>query len=170
MIATKKHSGFTWWHWLPVADLGNDIRFHEGTDRQRLTPVDIFFYRFVLAYLCIRFISPKRLLADTVADECWLAGAGFCGGALYFVTENMALGLTLVSNVSLIVCISPLLTAFLVILFYRNEKVRKTLLAGSVMALAGVAFVVFNGHFILKLSPAGDLLTVAAAFSWAFTA
>lgn len=133
-----------------------------------LTPVDIFFYRFVLAWFCIGFIAPKKLFADTVMDEFWFAAAGFCGGALYFVTENTALGLTLVSNVSLIVCISPLLTAFLVVLFYRNEKVRKTLLIGSVMALAGVALVVFNGHFILKLSPAGDLLTVVAAFAWAF--
>lgn len=133
-----------------------------------LTPVDIFFYRFVLAYISIWFISPKKLFSDSIKDECWFAVAGFCGGALYFITENTALELTLVSNVSLIVCISPLLTAFLVILFYRSERVRKTLLAGSVMALFGVALVVFNGQFILKLSPVGDLLTVAAAFSWAF--
>lgn len=168
MIVIKKTFWFHLVALVTVAIWGTTFVSTKVLIANGLTPVDIFFYRFVLAYLCIWFISPKRLFADTVADECWLAGAGFCGGALYFVTENMALGLTLVSNVSLIVCISPLLTAFLVILFYRNEKVRKTLLAGSVMALAGVAFVVFNGHFILKLSPAGDLLTVAAAFSWAF--
>lgn len=133
-----------------------------------MSPVDIFVCRFVLAYVCIWFISPKKLFADSWRDECWLAAAGFCGGALYFVTENTALEWTLVSNVSLIVCISPLLTAFLVIFFYRTETVRKTLLAGSAMALVGVALVVFNGHFILELSPAGDLLTVAAALSWAF--
>ncbi|EEO27754.1 DMT family transporter [Oxalobacter paraformigenes] len=160
-----------WFHLIAlvtVAIWGTTFVSTKVLIRSGLTPVDIFFYRFVLAYLCIWIISPKRWFADSVKDELWLAAAGFCGGALYFVTENTALDLTLVSNVSLIVCIAPLLTAFLVILFYRNEKVRKTLLAGSVMALVGVALVVFNGHFILKLSPAGDLLTVAAAFSWAF--
>lgn len=136
--------------------------------RYGLTPADIFLYRFVLAYLCIGLIAPRRLFADNLKDELGLMAAGFCGGSLYFVTENTALQLTLVSNVSLIVCIAPLLTAFLVVLFYHNEKMRLTLLSGSVMALVGVALVVFNGHFILKLSPVGDVLTVAAAFSWAF--
>ena len=139
------------------------VLIHHG-----LTPVDIFVYRFVLAYVCIWFLAPKRLFADNVRDELWMVAAGFCGGALYFVTENTALGLTLASNVSLIVCIAPLLTAFLVILLHKNEKLRRTLITGSIMALAGVALVVFNGHFVLKLSPAGDLLTAAAALSWAF--
>lgn len=168
MMAIKKTFWFHLVALVTVAIWGTTFVSTKVLIASGLTPVDIFFYRFVLAWFCIGFIAPKKLFADTLADELGLAAAGFFGGALYFVTENTALELTLVSNVSLIVCISPLLTAFLVILFYRNEKVRKTLLAGSVMALAGVALVVFNGHFILKLSPAGDLLTVAAAFSWAF--
>ena len=44
---------------------------------------------------------------------------------------------------------------------------RRPLAAGSVLALAGVALVVFNGSFILKIQPAGDLLTLAAALTWA---
>ena len=56
-----------------------------------LSPVDIFVYRFVLAYVCICFLAPKRLFADSIKDELWMVGAGFCGGALYFVTENTAL-------------------------------------------------------------------------------
>ena len=34
--------------------------------------------------------------------------------------------------------------------------------------MTGIALVVFNGSFVLKLSPKGDLLAVAAALSWAF--
>ena len=41
-------------------------------------------------------------------------------------------------------------------------------MGGSLLALAGVALVVYNGHFILKISPLGDFLTLLAAFSWAF--
>ena len=36
------------------------------------------------------------------------------------------------------------------------------------MALIGVGLVVFNGSFILQLSPAGDILTLIAALMWAF--
>ena len=41
-------------------------------------------------------------------------------------------------------------------------------MGGSLLALVGVALVVYNGHFILKISPLGDFLTLLAAFSWAF--
>ena len=35
------------------------------------------------------------------------------------------------------------------------------------MAFLGVILVVFNGSVILNLNPAGDLLAIGAAFSWA---
>ena len=166
---TSKHT--IWYHLMALVTVsiwGTTFVSKKVLIQHGLSPVDIFVYRFVLAYVCICFLAPKRLFADSIKDELWMVGAGFCGGALYFVTENTALGLTLASNVSLIVCISPLLTAFLVVLFYRNEKLRKSLIIGSIMALFGVGLVVFNGHFVLKLSPAGDLLTAVAALSWAF--
>lgn len=39
---------------------------------------------------------------------------------------------------------------------------------GTFIALTGVALLIFNGSFVLKLSPIGDLLTLSAALSWAF--
>ncbi|KAB3650612.1 EamA family transporter, partial [Phocaeicola vulgatus] len=72
-----------------------------------LSPSDIFFYRFTLAYLCMWCISYKKLFANRVKDELLLLLAGLCGGTIYFITENTALGITLASNVSLIVCTSP---------------------------------------------------------------
>ena len=90
------------------------------------------------------------------------------GGSIYFITENTALGITLASNVSLIICTAPILTAFLSLLFYRQEKIKPNLIYGSVMALIGVAFVVFNGSFLLKINPLGDMLTLIAALMWAF--
>ena len=38
---------------------------------------------------------------------------------------------------------------------------------GSLLALTGVVCVIMNGVFILKISPKGDLLTLAAALCWA---
>ncbi len=76
--------------------------------------------------------------------------------------------ITLATNVAFIVCTAPLLTTILSLLIYKKEKATAGLVGGSLLALAGVALVVYNGHFILKISPLGDFLTLLAAFSWAF--
>lgn len=133
-----------------------------------LSPVEILFYRFVLAYICIWFISPRKIWAENKRDELLFVAAGLCGGSIYFVAENTALGITLASNVSLIICTAPILTAFLSHFLYKQERIKPNLVSGSLMALVGVALVVFNGSFILKVNPIGDLLTLVAALMWAF--
>ena len=134
-----------------------------------LTPQEIFFYRFLIAYLGIWIISPKRLWAAKLKDELWMVAGGIFGGSLYFFTENTALGITQASNVSFIICTAPLLTTILSLLFYnKSEKATKGLFYGSLLALIGVGLIVFNGSVVLKLSPVGDLLTLLAALSWAF--
>ncbi|RHJ90275.1 DMT family transporter [Parabacteroides bouchesdurhonensis] len=133
-----------------------------------LSPMEILLYRFSLAYIGIWFFSPRKILSRNFKDELLFVAAGLCGGSLYFVSENTALGITLASNVSLIICTSPILTAFLSFLFYKKEKLQSKLVWGSLMAFAGVALVVFNGSFILKINPIGDMLTVIAALMWAF--
>ena len=133
-----------------------------------LSPQEIFLLRFLMAYLGIWFISPRKLFADNWKDELWLMAGGFFGGSLYFFTENTALGITQASNVAFIICTAPLLTTILSLLIYKKEKATAGLVGGSLLALVGVALVVYNGHFILKISPLGDFLTLLAAFSWAF--
>ncbi|MCC8063267.1 MAG: DMT family transporter [Rikenellaceae bacterium] len=133
-----------------------------------LTPAEILFYRFLLAYAAIWFFAPKVIRSRSWRDELLFVAAGLCGGSLYFVTENTALGITLASNVSLILSTTPILTALVWLLFHRRERLKADLAYGSLMALAGVALVVFNGSFILRINPAGDMLTLAAGLMWAF--
>ncbi|WP_200814469.1 DMT family transporter [Parabacteroides sp. Marseille-P3160] len=133
-----------------------------------LFPAEIFFYRFLLAYLCFCFFAPRRLFAKTVKDEFLMLAAGVTGGSLYFLSENTALQLTLTSNVALILTTAPILTALVARLFNKNLRLKASLIGGSIVALLGVAFVVFNGRFILNLNPKGDLLTFSAALLWAF--
>ena len=133
-----------------------------------LSPQEIFFLRFLIAYLGIWFISPRKLFADNWKDEFWLFLGGIAGGSFYFFTENTALEITLATNVAFIVCTAPLLTTILSLWIYKKEKVTRGLMAGSLLALVGVALVVYNGSFVLKISPLGDFLTLLAAFSWAF--
>jgi len=132
-----------------------------------LTPVDIFVYRFVLAYICIWFVSPRKLFAKNIKDEVLFFFLGITGGSLYFYAENSALEITFASNVALILCTIPLVTTYMNQLFYK-ERAGKGFVLGSVIALIGVTLVIFNGSFILKLSPLGDILTLVAALMWAF--
>ena len=133
-----------------------------------LSPKEIFLLRFLIAYIGIWFISPRKLFANNWKDELWLLLGGITGGSVYFLTENMALGITLATNVAFIVCTAPLLTTIFSLMIYKKEKATRTLIGGSLMALIGVAMVVYNGSFVLKISPLGDCLTLVAALSWAF--
>ena len=78
-----------------------------------LSATDILFYRFIMAYICIWFFSPRILWAKSWRDEGVFVLLGLTGGSLYFIAENTALGMTLASNVSLIICTAPILAAFL---------------------------------------------------------
>ena len=133
-----------------------------------LTPVEIMLYRFAIAYILLCALEHRRLWANSVKDELLFIASGITGGSLYFVTENIAIDYTLASNVSIILCTAPILTALLSRVFIRGEKLKKSFAWGSLVALAGVVLVVFNGSIVLQVKPIGDLLTLAAALCWAF--
>ena len=79
-----------------------------------LRPDEIFLFRFILAYILILPLSGKKLFLDSWKDELLAATLGLTGGSLYFVTENYALAYGYCSNVALIVCLTPLVTALVV--------------------------------------------------------
>ncbi|QII72639.1 DMT family transporter [Apibacter sp. B2966] len=131
-----------------------------------LSPVEIFLYRFLLAYICIWFFSPKVIFSKNYKDEFLFLLIGLFGGTIYFITENIALKLSLTSNVSLILSTNPIVTAFFTILINKKEKVTKNLVYGSLLALFGVFLIIFNGNFILEINFWGDLLALTAVLSW----
>lgn len=160
----------TWFHLIAVLTVciwGSTFIATKTLINQGLTPVEIFTYRFSLAYLCLLAFCHQKLMANTWRDEGLFLLAGLTGGSLYFISENSALEINMASNVSLIVCTTPVLTVLLSSFFFK-EKLRKGFIAGSLVALSGVTLVVFNGSVFLKLNPLGDCLTLLAALSWAF--
>lgn len=160
----------TWFHLIAVLTVciwGSTFIATKTLINQGLTPVEIFTYRFSLAYLCLLAFCHQKLMANTWRDEGLFLLAGLTGGSLYFISENSALEITMASNVSLIVCTTPVLTVLLSSFFFK-EKLRKGFIDGSLVALSGVTLVVFNGSVFLKLNPLGDCLTLLAALSWAF--
>ena len=132
-----------------------------------LRPDEIFTLRFVIAYLLMLPFTGRKLFLDNLKDEFTALLLGLFGGSLYFIVENYALAYGYCSNVSLIVCLTPLITALIVGWRYPAERLGKAGAAGSVVALTGMALVVFNGTFVLKLSPLGDILAFAACLCWA---
>ncbi len=132
-----------------------------------LRPAEIYVYRFVLAYLIVFCACHKKIWSNSWRDELLFMTCGLCAGSIYFIAENTALEYTLVSNVSLITSVSPLLTAIMVGAIYKSERPSKGTLIGSLVAFIGVACVIFNSSFVIKMNPLGDMLSLLAAFSWA---
>ncbi|MGN1214745.1 MAG: DMT family transporter [Candidatus Cryptobacteroides sp.] len=110
--------------------------------------------------------SPWRLFCGSVRDELLLAVAGVMGGSLYFWSENTALQYTLASNVSFIVCTTPLVTAFLNAAV-RREKIGRLTLLGGCLALSGIALIAFSGGEGFHLGFVGDTLALLASLTWA---
>ncbi len=131
-----------------------------------MQPVEIYIYRFALAYLIILALKHKRWFANSWRDEGLLCLCGVLAGSIYFLAENFALRYTLVSNVSLLTSLSPLITTLLVGVLYKSDRPGSGMIIGSLVAFFGVACVIFNSSFNLEINPLGDLLALAAAFSW----
>lgn len=133
-----------------------------------LLPADIFVCRFIMAYLCLLAVSHKKLWADNWKDELTLLGLGVMGGSLYFLTENMALIYSTTANVSILVSTCPLITAMLVAIFYKSDRMNGMQMLGSAVAFLGAALVIVNGQLNLHLNPLGDTLALCAALTWGF--
>ena len=131
-----------------------------------LSPAEIMTLRFVVAYLCMLPFKRGKWLCDSWKDEVQMILLGVTGGSMYFLMENTALLYTLASNVAIIIAATPLLTTLAVHFISRQERVAPSLYRYSLLSLLGVALVVFNGEFILKLNPLGDILTLGAALMW----
>lgn len=133
-----------------------------------LSPRDIIFYRFLMAYICIWFLGQRKLFADNFKDEFLFMLLGTAGVSLYFMLANTALQFTQASNVALLACVAPIFTIIISRFLLKSERLNRYTWHGSLLAFVGVGFVVFNGQFTLNVSPLGDVLGLLSALSWAF--
>ena len=159
---------------LTVAIWGSTFVFTKILLLNGLSPAQIFTLRFILAYILLLAFellmkrSTFRLFCSSMKHELTMVALGITGGSLYFLTENAAMLYTTATNTSLIVCSCPLFAMLLMAMFYReSERFTRIQLTGSVMACLGMAVVVLNGHFVLHLSPIGDMLAFCACLCWA---
>lgn len=139
-------------------------------DGAGLSPVEVYVYRFFIAYLLILALTSRQIRSRSRRDEIQLALCGICSGTLYFLMENYALKYTSTGNVSLLSSISPIFTAILLAFLYKT-RMRAGEIWGSAVAFAGVALVILSEPISLGLGleihPLGDLLSLSCALSWA---
>lgn len=130
-------------------------------------PLEILFFRFIIGYLVLFIVSPRRLKGISRKQEVTFMAAGLCGICLYYLLENIALTYTMASNVGVIISVAPFFTAILSHFFMKSEeRLGANFLLGFAAAMAGIFLISFNGAK-LELNPMGDFLAVAAAFVWA---
>jgi len=155
-----------------VAIWGSTFVFTKLLLQNGLTPAQIFTMRFIIAYVLLfcysLFTNHSSLFTSSWRDELLMVALGITGGSLYFLAENAAMLYTTATNTSLIVCSCPLFAMLLFAIVYRqSERITRIQASGSLIACLGMAVVVLNGHFVLHLSPLGDMLAFAACLCWA---
>ncbi|MDE5714452.1 MAG: DMT family transporter, partial [Muribaculaceae bacterium] len=126
-----------------------------------LTPVEVYIYRFVMAYVLLLLLTFRQIKSHSWKDELQLMLCGMCAGSLYFVTENYALKYTTTGNVSLLGSISPIFTTILISVIYKT-RMKPGVILGSVIAFIGVGSIVFSNGDSIEIRPAGDLLALSA--------
>ena len=133
-----------------------------------LTPTEIFVARFTIAYLSLLVISRFKVRFTGWRDELLFVVCGVAGGSAYFIAENTALELTLISDVAVLVSIAPLTTALMGAIFYRDERITLLTGVGMVIAFIGSVMLALKDGLVWGDSVLGDLLAMLAALVWAF--
>ncbi len=172
MKSRSNNLGYHLVAFVTVAIWGSTFVFTKMLLQNGLSPAQIFTLRFIIAYILLLAFALSRhrfrLFCKSLKDELLMVVLGITGGSVYFLAENAAMLYTTATNTSLIVCSCPLFAMLLFAIVYRHsERVSRLQAMGSVVACLGMAVVVLNGHFVLHLSPLGDMLAFAACLCWA---
>ena len=170
MVQVKKNSDF-WYHVAAfamilvwgISFLNTRVLLDAG-----LTPTEIFVARFTIAYFSLLVICRFKVRFTGWRDELLFVVCGVAGGSAYFIAENTALELTLISDVAVLVSTAPLTTALMGAIFYRDERITWLTCLGMVIAFIGSVMLALKDGFVWGDSVLGDLLALLAAFVWAF--
>ena len=170
MGQAKKNSDF-WYHVAAfamilvwgISFLNTRVLLDSG-----LTPTEIFVARFTRAYVSLLVVSGFKVRFTGWRDELLFVVCGVAGGSAYFIAENTALELTLISDVAVLVSTAPLTTALMGAIFYRDERISWLSCLGMIIAFVGSVMLALKDGLVWGDSIMGDLLALLAAFVWAF--
>ncbi|HPX16612.1 MAG TPA: DMT family transporter [Petrotogaceae bacterium] len=129
-----------------------------------IDPVIAAFIRFNIAWV-VMFVFIRKFNKYSKKDLFYLLAASFFGVTAYFLFENSGLMYTTPTNASLIISATPLV--YLLVSDIMKKKLSGRIrYVGTAVAFGGVAILVMNGRFFLRLNPLGDLLMFGAVVSW----
>ncbi|HSN58042.1 MAG TPA: DMT family transporter, partial [Clostridiaceae bacterium] len=74
-------------------------------------PVELFFYRMLIAYIALLVIKPGFIKFRNIKEEFVFMAAGLTGVTMFFILQNVALMYSLASNVGVLLTIAPFFTA-----------------------------------------------------------
>lgn len=131
-----------------------------------LSPIEVYIYRFGAAYVLLLCVTLKKIFANSVKDELQLLLCGVAAGSLFYILENTALKYTTTGNVSLLSCLSPMITAGMMALIFR-VRLGMGLIIGSLIAFIGVFCIIFSNGEGMEINPLGDILALTSSFAWA---
>ena len=129
-----------------------------------LLPAELMLLRFLLAYITIWIIYPKWYFH--LREEWRFVLMALLANTLYAWAENTALTISLASNVSILVSTTPIMTALLIAVFHKEDRLSRFQTIGFGIAFWGMVLVVFNGAVALQLHPLGDFLALLASLIW----
>lgn len=125
------------------------------------TPVEILFIRFLIGFMVLFLIYPKRLKTNGWREEKYFIIAGVSGIFLYYFLENASLLWTTASNAGVIVSTAPIFTALLA-----REKKDLKFFIGFAAAIAGILMISLGSVEINTKGLLGDFLALLAALVW----
>lgn len=130
------------------------------------SPIEILLIRFLMGFLALHVVYPKRMKRTEGKQELFFALAGLTGVCMYYLMENIALTYTLAANVGIIVSVSPFFTAIFTHLFMKKEeRMQIKFFLGFFVAMAGI-FMISSQDAGLSFDPKGDILALSAAVVW----
>lgn len=130
------------------------------------SPITTVFLRLIISSILIfAFLHfTKQFQKIEARDYKWFLVLGILEPFLYFIGESFGLKLIPSTLASVIISTIPLFTPVLGVLFYR-EKISPMNIAGIVISIAGVIYMVVDRDFSLNAPLAGILLMGLAVFS-----
>lgn len=127
---------------------------------------ELLFLQFIIGYIFLFIIKPKRLILEDKKDEMYFIICGLFGITIYNLFLNIAIDYSLASNVSVIIAASPLFTALISFLL-KIEKPYFNFFIGFIVSIVGIIIITFNGKIELQLKPLGDIMAVISSIGWA---
>lgn len=127
---------------------------------------ELLFLQFIIGYIFLLIIKPKRLVLEDKKDELYFIICGLFGITIYNLFLNIAIDYSLASNVSVIIAASPLFTALISFLL-KIEKPYFNFFIGFIISIVGIIIITFNGKIELQLKPLVDIMAVISSIGWA---